>query len=330
MREADLTDAGALASLTTSYTGTNLTDQVSEATAGVVGLPVVGTSGNDALTGTSGADALDGLDGDDILDGGAGDDLLYGGPGRDVLIGGPGKDLLDGGAGFDKADYSAATGGVAVNLAAGAVIGDASVGTDTLRSIETIRGSSFADSYDATGFSADSLNGGGFGYVMAGGQGPQGTVNEFEGGAGDDTITGNGNTRISYRNATAAVTVDLALGVADGDASVGHDTILGGVNAVRGSSFGDVLIGSQTTGSATETFEGAGGNDLIDGKGAEHAAGSAARTAARSSTVSIGGYGRLALGRRPGAPRRGRDAARVTGVLSPAGRLLAVRAGRAA
>ena len=52
---------------------------------------------------------------------------------------------------------------------------------------------------------------------------PSGTTfNEFEGMGGDDTITGNGNTRITYVSATGGVTVDLAAGTAAGDASVGN------------------------------------------------------------------------------------------------------------
>ena len=42
---------------------------------------------------------------------------------------------------------------------------------------------------------------------------------------GNDTITGNGNTRISYVSATGGVTVDLAAGTATGNASVGTDTL---------------------------------------------------------------------------------------------------------
>ena len=39
-------------------------------------------------------------------------------------------------------------------MAAGTIVGDASVGTDTLRAIEAVRGTSFADTYNATGFGA--------------------------------------------------------------------------------------------------------------------------------------------------------------------------------
>src|SRR5262249_9143463 len=64
---------------------------------------------------------------------------------------------INGRGGLDRAAYSSfvddsVTAGVTISLAAGTVIGDASVGTDMLRSIEFIRGSNFVDSYDATNF----------------------------------------------------------------------------------------------------------------------------------------------------------------------------------
>ena len=92
-----------------------------------------------------------------------------------------------------------------------------------------------------------------------------GTFNEFEGRGGDDIIVGNGDTRISYLHATSGVTVNIASGTADGDASVGHDTF-SGVNSVRGSYFDDTLIGSNNP-TGAENFEGRGGNDTIDGGG---------------------------------------------------------------
>ena len=44
---------------------------------------------------------------------------------------------------------------------------------------------------------------------------------------GNDSITGNGDTQISYQSATAGVTVDMIAGTAVGDASVGSDTFTG-------------------------------------------------------------------------------------------------------
>jgi VCBS repeat-containing protein len=181
----------------------------------------------------------------------------------EVFSGFAGNDVINGRGGFDRADYNqdpTTTSGITVHLAAGTVTGDASVGTDTLISVEAVRGTSFADTYDATGFSGTSINAGSLG-----------TFNEFTGGGGNDTIIGNGFTRISFNNATAGVSVDLqtgatpGTGTATGDASVGTDTF-SGVNAVQGSMFDDTIYGSNNT-AATETFTGNGGNDYIDGRG---------------------------------------------------------------
>jgi Ca2+-binding RTX toxin-like protein len=140
-----------------------------------------------------------------------------------------------------------------VNLAAGTVTGDPVLtGSDTLLGIEVIRGTHLADYYDATGFSDSSAN-----------AGWSGTLNEFEGVAGNDTILGNGNTRVSYAFARESVNVDLQAGIATGGASVGTDTILGGVNAARGSNFNDQLVGS----AGNDTLEGLSGNDVLRGGG---------------------------------------------------------------
>ena len=60
-----------------------------------------------------------------------------------------------------------------------------------------------ADTYNATG------------YGLAGAANvstSNGNFNQFEGLGGDDTITGNGNTRVIYFNATAGVTITLGAG----------------------------------------------------------------------------------------------------------------------
>ncbi|MBL4720159.1 MAG: hypothetical protein JKY20_03380, partial [Alphaproteobacteria bacterium] len=232
---------------------------------------LLGAGGNDLIFGVEGDDTLVGEAGDDTLFGGAGEDDLFGGDGADFLQGGNGVNDLVGGAGndvlsgnvrgqtglglgsglndFNRADYSAATGGInAILSATGTVTGDASVGTDTLRFIDEVIGSDFDDT-----FSADELHVGNFR-----------SFNSFEGRGGDDTITGNGFTRISYRQATSGVTVDLDAGTAIGDASVGTDTIIGGVNRVRGSTFDDTLSGTDDVG--FEDFRGEAGDDVIDGR----------------------------------------------------------------
>ena len=116
------------------------------------------------------------------------DDTLLGDNNNDTFQGLAGNDYIDGRGGFDIAQYNNltyTTGSIAVNMAAGIVVGDATNGTDTLRSIEGIQGTNGADTYDATGYGlAGALN-----------VGNNGTFNQFEGLGGNDTITGNGNTR---------------------------------------------------------------------------------------------------------------------------------------
>jgi hypothetical protein len=240
-----------------------------------------------------GVDVL--LGGINSLRGSSFDDILIGGVAENELLelfdGRTGNDFLDGGSGFDRARYDndgssnawlydgsaltmlddgvansafKFTQGVTVNLAAGTASGDVNwTGTDTLRGIESVYGTILADTYDATGFSGTSTNAGVYG-----------TFNEFQGKGGNDTVVGNGNTRVSYIDAYAGVLVDLENGTSSsllsGDAAfVGTDTI-SGVSAVRGSLFGDEIIGS--TGAdvlegmaENDSITGGAGNDKIDG-----------------------------------------------------------------
>jgi Ca2+-binding RTX toxin-like protein len=246
------------------------------ATGSVTADIAAGTATGDASVGT---DTFTGIG---TLRGSAFDDTFYGSNNpaftREVFEGRGGDDFIDGRGGFDTAAYNldAVTTGITVDLAAGTVTGDAAVGADTLQSVEAIRGTNFADTYDATGFGPGSTNAGSLG-----------TFNEFEGFAGDDVITGNGNTRLTFNNATGGVTVDFVLGTASGDASVGSDTFTG-VSSVTGSHFDDMLLGSNNAAGTTETFIGMGGNDFVDGRGGfDSYAATAPAFAANGSAVGI-------------------------------------------
>ncbi|MFM9938440.1 MAG: VCBS domain-containing protein [Hyphomicrobiaceae bacterium] len=251
-----------------NITGSNFNDTISgdagaNTLRGQIGNDFVfGDGGNDSLFGGQGNDYLDGGAGDDVLDAGDGDDTLNGGTGFNTFNAGAGNDTLQGGtaiAGLDgnRADYSAATGPITVVTGATTTVtGGTSVGNDSLFNIDSIVGTSQADSFTATNVASNQF----------------GTFVEFEGRGGDDSITGNGATRVSYRTASAGVTVDLAAGTgqstAPADAArVGVDTFTG-VNAVRGSGFDDTLLGSDTT-TVTEAFRGQAGNDFIDGRGGQ-------------------------------------------------------------
>ncbi|NOZ42957.1 MAG: type I secretion C-terminal target domain-containing protein, partial [Alphaproteobacteria bacterium] len=229
-----------------------------------------GQSGNDTISGGGGSDALFGDSGDDLIDGGAGDDFLTASSGFNTFIGGAGNDSIQGGLlvnlpnDGNRVDYSSATGAITVNLtgAVGAfgstVTGDASVGSDSLDSIDAIVGSQFNDVFIVDG----SYRSGIFASSPS-------TFVVIEAGDGDDSITGNGGTRLDYRSANSGVTVNLTTGTGTlitpggvGD-NVGTDTFTG-INQITGSDFGDILTGSSAS---FESFRGLAGNDTIDGGG---------------------------------------------------------------
>jgi Ca2+-binding RTX toxin-like protein len=223
--------------------------------------------GTDTFT-VSGADQVE------WVWGSAFDDILVGrttnGQTPEVFTGGAGDDFFDGNGGFDRAVYyydETGGSGITVHLATGTVdsadeVTAANIGTDTLRSIDSVMGTNANDIYDATGFDASAVNLPDF--FNSASPTPQG-FNEFIGSGGDDTITGNGNTRAGYEFANGAVTVNLAngSGTADGDGSTGHDTFTGGVQAVIGSSFGDTIVG----GGGGQRIQGFYGADNLTGGG---------------------------------------------------------------
>src|SRR5258708_35007065 len=199
-------------------------------------------------------------------------DTLLGSSFNNTFTGLGGNDNIDGRGGFDTASYnslSTVTSGVTVNMAAGTAIGDASIGSDTLRNIEGVQGTMLADVYDATGYGngqPTTLN------VST----SSGNFNQFEGLGGNDQVTGNGNTRVIYSNATAGVTITIRAGgagsahrtVAGDAATVGTDTFVSGVNSAIGSNFADSYDASGVNAGFFNSFQGNGGNDQITGNGA--------------------------------------------------------------
>lgn len=225
--------------------------------------------GLDAVYGTAGADIMRGRNAWDF----------------DEFRGLGGNDTIDGRGGNDFVNYSNQTlNGITVNLAAGTVNAGAEGGTDTLRQIEFISGTNFADTYNATGYGGGSVNKNSFGE----------TYNSFSPLAGNDTIVGNGATILNYGNSLGgAIRVDLSLLTAPGvsanivtaftdDPSTGNGITPGtlsasGISQVRGGAYNDTLLGGGSTNSdgapntisgnhSFEGFRGFGGNDLINGR----------------------------------------------------------------
>jgi len=225
---------------------------------------VVGTAGNDTLLGRNfwDSETFRGLGGNDWVDGRGGDDVVNYGD-------------------------DAATANITVNLAAGTVTStDTKVGIDTLREIEEVVGTNFADTYNATGYGGSSVNRNSWGEQW----------NVFSPNGGNDDITGNGETWVNYSGVGGAITIDLSGQHAPGvkvkivtafvdDAgssayNPGTNVLGSGINVAHGSAYDDTLIGGgrvNTSGGGSgrntlsgdlsyESFRGRGGNDFIDGK----------------------------------------------------------------
>ena len=224
---------------------------------------IAGDAANNVFRSRSGADQLTGLAGDDRLEGASGEDMLDGGEGNDILRPGSGDDTGDGGLGLDRLDYST-DGSGAVTFVFGAMqtaVG-ANIGSDTFTGVERGRGGGGDDMFTVqNGYSGnlEILDQNGL------------LFNTFEGNAGDDTVVGNGATRLEFFSATGGITVDLDAGTATGDASVGSDTF-SGVNGVAATGFNDTIHGSDgilLTGSrySAEFFRLGEGDDFLDGRG---------------------------------------------------------------
>ncbi len=185
---------------------------------------LITTSQNDTVTGTAQAETFNLGDGDDVL---------HAGGGGDTILASAGNDLIDGGTGSDTIDFSRSKAqGITVDLsnASPQAVG-AGYGTDTLVSVESVKGTLFADTI--TGSSANNTLYGGEGNDIISGGGGNDTIEGFygqdtlTGGAGADTFVYNDNISAGVLSSTR--TYDT---ITDFDASQDH-LALGGVSALR-------------------------------------------------------------------------------------------------
>ena len=235
---------------------------------------MLGSNLDNRLEGGAGADSLNGSGGNDTLLGGAGDDTLRGGDGSDSIDAGSGNDSLLGGLGSDSVeggglaernsiDYRFGTSGYAGGAltlgftdAATATVGKAGGGSDTLHDVNQVFATGNADRLDFSGAGK--------------------TVSLpflVRGGAGSDTITGNGTEHVvaDYNDvvngsSVLAVNVNLATGVAN-DGQGGIDSLVnihavlatyGGNDTLAGSGGDDTFI---ISGLGAKTITGGGGHD---------------------------------------------------------------------
>jgi Ca2+-binding RTX toxin-like protein len=241
-----------------------------------------GDGTDNGIDGGGGNDTIFGDAGDDLLLGGTGNDTINGGFGRDLIVGGQGNDTINGGADFDTASYFSAGESVHINLDTNVVLGGASVGTDSLVSVEGVIGSSFNDTIIGGTNSDVLVGGGGDDYVQAGiGNdivwGAEGNdtligaagVDYLEGGVGADVIQGDlfgGANAVGdyalYSLSSAGVTIDLQNRIFTGGDATGDNLI--NIENVVGSRHADTLSGDN----GVNELDGLAGDDTLDGRGA--------------------------------------------------------------
>ncbi len=233
------------------------------------------------LEGSQFVDVLTGNEQANRFFGFGGNDTIRGGDGNDFIEGGAGADNLDGGAGFDWLSYKDSAAGVEISLKDSTATGGSATG-DVIKSFEYVQGSAFDDALEGS-TASDVLEGDDGEDVLIGLAGDDflfgGLGDDFlDGGPGADVIFGRGGfDTVSYAGSAAAVTIDLANGIATGGDAAGDS--LNEVSSVIGTAFGDRISASNFDsrldgGGGVDTLTGRAGNDvLIGGAGADRLTG---------------------------------------------------------
>jgi Ca2+-binding RTX toxin-like protein len=219
-------------------------------------------------------------------------DTLWAGNGVTSFRGQAGNDTFYGDRFWNTSSYRSATNPVTINLAEGRVTdgtaalpGGTSQGTDNLRGVESIEGTRYSDVFDARNFDRFSTNGGGDE------AGFYGQNNSYKPLGGNDTVTGNGYTGLSYEAAKMGIFADLEAGFVD---ALGQDklspdtrpelqnnqdylytvgrTTFTGVSSIEGTDYADYLKGGASDNGDGyngiinwQSFSPRGGNDTVDG-----------------------------------------------------------------
>jgi Ca2+-binding RTX toxin-like protein len=246
----DILDGGA---------GLDIASYATAASGVVVNLTLLGVfqstfgAGDDALINIEG---LTGSNFNDTLIGNGGNNSLSGGLGNDFLSGDLGNDFIDGGSGADTLDYSGVGAAVTVNLISTTTQNTIGGGIDTIRNVENVTGTAFADT----------LTGSAFANIFTGNDGNDLLV----GGLGNDTLDGgNGIDTASYASATGLVKVSLLNAGFQSTISAGTDKLIG-IENLTGSAYDDTLTGdggnNVLTGNAgNDTLLGGLGDDTLTG-----------------------------------------------------------------
>jgi Ca2+-binding RTX toxin-like protein len=245
---------------------------------------IISASGNDWIWGTFGdttgtaAVTYDGGSGNDVAEMFTGNNYLAAGTGNATLIGGSGDDTLVGGAGVDQlwggAGNNTLIGGDGQQTLVGALPGE--TGDDYLQA-----GNGFSVLVAGTG--NDTLIGG-----SGSPQGPNGGLQYFWGGSGDDLMEAGANFASIMTGGSGDDTfVGSSFGSDTMTGGSGHNLFYGGgsSDSIYGGDHGDTIV----AGSGFERIFGGAGDDLIYGGAgftlAQGGGGSDTIIAATSSTL---------------------------------------------
>jgi Ca2+-binding RTX toxin-like protein len=248
-------------------------------------MAINGTAWDDTLIGTDDRyEEIYGYGGNDYIDGKTSSNYMNGGPGDDTIVGGTRGDSRSPFSDVNTVAFDTSENPVRVRLGVeqdGQIVGVATGdGTDTILNGDHFRLSDFNDSYfvkpewhggqwlNSVFYLNDLLSSRVYGY----GKNPAG-FNMVSPGPGDDTITGNFNTRISYADnrikSSKGIKVTFT-GEASGNVQgedlngIGFTDTFTNLYQIRGTTGPDELIGSAGT-QIFQPFGSSSGYDIFDG-----------------------------------------------------------------
>jgi Ca2+-binding RTX toxin-like protein len=233
---------------------------------------ITGSNHGDTLTGDGAANTIVGSGGNDVINAGGGADSVSAGSGNDRVIMGDASfngDSYDGGSGIDTFDASARTWGTLVTIDLNAGTWGYHAGDEAVTNFENILGANGTGEL-LRGNNLDNLIEGNGGNDTLEGLGGNDTL---DGGSGSDHLRGGtGNDSVSGGTGNDVLFWDFGTDTLDGGA--GQDTIDGdGANFISTAIF-DLLSGTYTAPSFSETISNFEHYNNASGTGDERARGS--------------------------------------------------------